>query len=171
MEAEWRRAGGVEPEPARPLADLEVAAPLASYEHQPPPPFEPGQALTIALRIRARDGDSQPAVELHYRRVNQAETYAVQPMLCVADDCFEAAIPAAATDSPFPCSTSSCYGVVERPGVTRTWRPISPIKRISWCGRSGACQALLAHDGFSSQRGQLKRAVALRLQPAIGHSY
>jgi hypothetical protein len=117
MEAEWQRAGGAEPGPASPLADLVVRVPAATYEHQPPPPFTPGQALNVAIRVRLRDGGDQLTLELHYRHVNQAETYTVEPMRASVDDSFEASIPAAVTDSPYPLQ----YFFVLRRGAA-VWR-------------------------------------------------
>jgi hypothetical protein len=58
--------------------------------------------LTIGLRVRLPDGQSLLRVDLHYRHVNQSETYVVAPMLACGDGSFEATVPADYTDSLYP---------------------------------------------------------------------
>lgn len=87
---------------ASPLADLDPPAPAATWEHQPPSSFTPGEPIPLAVSVRVDSGREQPEIDLHYRPVNQAETYLVQRMRHVGGGCFEATIPAAHADSPYP---------------------------------------------------------------------
>ncbi|HXD01664.1 MAG TPA: hypothetical protein VN048_20175, partial [Verrucomicrobiae bacterium] len=66
-------------------------------EHAPPGPFKRGETLTIELSAKGR----VDALGLHYRRVNQAETWRSVEMTEKAGK-WSAAIPAEYTDSEFP---------------------------------------------------------------------
>jgi hypothetical protein len=73
--------------------------------HTPPAALDPGQPLAIELTISGIDAQSQPlAVSLHYRHVNQAETYRVEAMQSegqLKTQRYRAVIPADYTASPF----------------------------------------------------------------------
>jgi hypothetical protein len=58
--------------------------------------------VSIALKASHKDGgDNAITVRLHYRRVNQAESYVVADMPATGEG-FEATIPGDYTDSPYP---------------------------------------------------------------------
>lgn len=84
-----------------------VAAALASVRrppvrltHRPPATFRRGQA--VGIEARPAPGAAPPAaLILHYRRVNQSESYETAPMLREGDT-FRTEIPGAYGDSPFP---------------------------------------------------------------------
>jgi len=71
-----------------------------SCEHTPPSSFQRG--TPIAIQIKAGEtSDCQYSIRLHYRHVNQAETYIVAEMQ-EQDGKYTATIPADYTDSPYP---------------------------------------------------------------------
>jgi hypothetical protein len=69
-----------------------------SCRHVPPAKFHPGQPLELELAPARPDGVS---VRLYYRHVNHAERFVAVPMQ-ERNARFEASIPAAYTDSPYP---------------------------------------------------------------------
>lgn len=71
--------------------------PAASGHHAPPSSFKPGSGL--ALEVQAQK--SYASVQLHYRRVNQAERWQSLPMQA-SGSLWRAAIPAEYTQSPYP---------------------------------------------------------------------
>jgi hypothetical protein len=73
--------------------------PTVSCYHAPPERFKPGQELPIELAILM--GNRPSSVQLHYRRVNQAERYHVAEMVWKSDS-YLALIPADYTNSPYP---------------------------------------------------------------------
>jgi hypothetical protein len=108
MEGELRRAatGGAGPgaERAATARLLLEAEPLPESRcvHTPPPSFRPSQAVTIGLTLDGGgSGAAVTAVRLHYRRVDQRETYRVATMERAGDH-YSATIPAAYTASQFP---------------------------------------------------------------------
>jgi hypothetical protein len=123
MEAVWQQASrGAEPTTAAPLAALEPAPLAVDCAHVPPGTFEPGQPLPVELRARATDGRPFDA-RLYYRHVNQAEAYAVQPMLPGADTAWCAQIPGQYTASPYPLQY---YFVLRRGPSTRRYPDLAP---------------------------------------------
>jgi hypothetical protein len=72
--------------------------PAATPAHFPPPGFRRGQPVGLALTFSA--GEGQASVRLHYRRVDQSESWRSTPLQLTADS-WQAEIPAAYTDSPF----------------------------------------------------------------------
>lgn len=108
MEAELEKtsAGREPPERVagqlRPVAELDDAPPGVEYSHVAPAWFGRGQSVTIELALRpADDGDQPTSVRLHYRHVNQAETYRVAEMDHEAGR-YRATIPSDYADSPYP---------------------------------------------------------------------
>jgi hypothetical protein len=76
--------------------------PTCVCSHTPPAALDPGKPLAVELTIGGIDAQSQPlAVSLHYRHVNQAETYRIEAMQDVGQR-YRAVIPAEYTASPFP---------------------------------------------------------------------
>ena len=73
------------------------ARPTFSCTHTPPRAFQPGQAVTVTLKV---SGAASPAVTLRYRHVNQAERWQFAAMRNEGQ-IYRAAIPAAYTQSPF----------------------------------------------------------------------
>ncbi|HYW88658.1 MAG TPA: hypothetical protein VFB50_12860, partial [Chloroflexota bacterium] len=61
---------------APPLSELEPPAPAVTHEHRAPDPFGRGQAIPVTLRLRGAVASIR--VELHFRHLNQAETYIVE---------------------------------------------------------------------------------------------
>lgn len=120
LEAEWRRAtatgsGGNHTDV--PLARLDPAPPATTVSHQPPAAFDPGRPVPIDLTVV--DGSGTPAAlaaRLHYRPVNQAETYRVAEMVRVANE-YRADVPAEETSSPYPLQ----YFFELRQGPDRAW--------------------------------------------------
>lgn len=119
-EAEYRRVGEVPNAPdaaaASRLADLEEPLPSLEYVHQPPPGFEPGEPVTIELGIRSHSDEVPTSVRLHYRHVNQAETYRVAAMTG-EDGAFSATIPDDYTRSVYPLQ----YFFELRRGTRQAW--------------------------------------------------
>jgi hypothetical protein len=74
------------------------ARPALNCRHTPVARFTAGEPLEIALSFAQADGR---AVRLHYRHVNQAETWQSGEMQW-RDQAYRAAIPAAYTRSPYP---------------------------------------------------------------------
>jgi len=72
--------------------------PSIPCRHVPPPNFRPGQPVELELSPSKQDGVS---ARLYYRHVNQAERFTAIPMQ-MRNARFQAAIPAAYTDSPYP---------------------------------------------------------------------
>jgi hypothetical protein len=73
------------------------ARPTFSCAHTPPRAFQPGQAVSVTLKV---SGAASPAVTLRYRHVNQAERWQFAAMRNEGQT-YRAAIPAAYTQSPF----------------------------------------------------------------------
>jgi hypothetical protein len=82
------------------LASLDQQPPAFAYEHTPPSSFVRGSAVPIEVAVRLADG-GKVSVQLHYRHLNQAESYEVVEMAADGDR-FSATIPAAYTDSKYP---------------------------------------------------------------------
>ena len=84
-----------------PLADLDPEPPAVDCSHTPPAAFTPGQPVEITF---AADPVVAVAldlhVRLHYRRVNQAESYQVVAMER-SEASWQAVIPAGYTGSPY----------------------------------------------------------------------
>jgi hypothetical protein len=86
--------------------------------HEPPPAFQPGQAVELRLVVEGREPGQDPSgVQLRYRHVNQAEVWEAVEMER-AGRAWQAAIPAAYTDSPYPLQ----YHFVLRRGGGRAWQ-------------------------------------------------
>src|SRR5262249_9946264 len=68
-------------------------------EHLPPPSFQRGKPITIEMAIET--GYFATQVRLHYRHVNQAETYRVEEMSSRGNR-YEKAIAGNYTDSRYP---------------------------------------------------------------------
>jgi len=97
--------------------DLAAEPPAARYGHEPPGAFRAGDALALTLSVRLADDTAEPsAVDLHYRHVNQAESYRVVAMERDADG-YHATIPGAYTDSSYPLQ----YYFTIRGGNNRAW--------------------------------------------------
>ena len=77
-----------------------VKRPIPKLAHTPPSSFSRGKALTIAAQAESRPARGLE-VALHFRRVNQADSYQAVEMARNGDE-YMASIPAATTDSPFP---------------------------------------------------------------------
>jgi hypothetical protein len=120
MDAEWRRVceppNAPESAATTPLADLEEAPPSLDYAHVPLAGFEPGQPVTIGLRIQPTVEGLPISVRLHYRHVNQAEPYRVAAM-AGGDEAYSATIPGDYTDSAYPLQ----YFFELRRGSTQAW--------------------------------------------------
>ena len=105
MEAEWQRVCGSPnaPEAAgtMPPAPLEEAPPSLDYAHVPPAGFGPGEPVAIELGVRSTNDSFPISVRLHYRHVNQAESYRVVAM-AGGDGAYSATIPGDYTDSAYP---------------------------------------------------------------------
>jgi hypothetical protein len=82
--------------------------------HTPPPGFRPSSAVGISLAVET--ADAAASARLHYRHVNQAERFEVSEM-ARRGGVFEATIPAAYTDSPYPMQ----YYFSLDAGAGRTW--------------------------------------------------
>ncbi len=67
--------------------------------HEPPSSFQPGQ--TLGIRLSLPGGDQTVTVRMHYRHVNQAESYETTSMVREGN-ALGAEIPARYTDSPYP---------------------------------------------------------------------
>ncbi len=113
METELRCAPGGTPadrtEAAQAAAHLmspDRSARSASWgacAHTPPLSFRPSEPLVIRLRLGGPGlGDVLVSVRLHYRGVNQAESYRVVEMVRRGDGDYGATVPGEYTDSPFP---------------------------------------------------------------------
>lgn len=74
--------------------------PSFACRHEPPPIFRPGGAVTLGLSVAGR-APSVSGVSLRYRHVNQAEAWESVDMERHGE-VWQAAIPAAYTDSPYP---------------------------------------------------------------------
>ena len=90
-------------DPSRVAALLRDAAahpqrPAINATHVPPGPFQRGQP--VALSLSFSPDHEQAAVLLHYRRVNQSETWRTAPMQ-LAGRSWQAEIPGLTTDSDF----------------------------------------------------------------------
>jgi len=107
MAAQWEQARQRPPwqgnDPERRLAASALLARMAAEsrgeghcEHTPPPAFRRGEPLTVTVSAA-----QATSVRLHYRHVNQAETYIVTDMLA-QDGRYTATIPGDYTDSPYP---------------------------------------------------------------------
>jgi hypothetical protein len=95
----------------------EPQRPAFAWQHEPPKPFRPGEAVAIELALAKGDDQNRPAgVRLHYRRVNQAEAWQVEEM-SGQDGRWRATIPAAYTRSPFPLQ----YYFEPRGAAGRAW--------------------------------------------------
>lgn len=68
-------------------------------EHLPPASFQRGKPITIEMAVEA--GYEVTQVRLHYRHVNQAETYRVEEMSSKGNR-YDKAITGKYTDSPYP---------------------------------------------------------------------
>ena len=71
--------------------------PASSCTHTPPRAFQPGQAVTVTLKV---SGAASPAVTLRYRHVNQADRWQSAAMQNEGQT-YRAVIPAIYTQSPF----------------------------------------------------------------------
>jgi hypothetical protein len=70
--------------------------------HSPPAAFERGKPLTLEVSLaHTKNVPKLASLRLHYRRVNQAEVWQVQPMNLTSSS-YRAVIPAEYTDSAFP---------------------------------------------------------------------
>lgn len=103
-----------------PWADVAVACestPPPCCQHSPPASFQPGQPVWVDLIFRAHDlSDGFVSARLHYRHVNQAETYSCVEM-AASPSRFRAQIPGTYTDSPYPLQ----YFFELRCGTARAW--------------------------------------------------
>jgi hypothetical protein len=76
--------------------------PSVALIHAAPAQFLPGQPLEIVFALQNNDRHLRPTlVRLHYRHINQAETYQVQDM-DRRENRYLTMIPGKYTDSPFP---------------------------------------------------------------------
>ena len=120
MVAGWQRVcespNAPEAAGTMPLAHLEQAPPSLDYAHVPLAGFEPGQPVTIGLRIQPTVEGLPISVRLHYRHVNQAEPYRVAGM-AGGDEAYSATIPGDYTDSAYPLQ----YFFELRRGSTQAW--------------------------------------------------
>jgi hypothetical protein len=98
MEAAWSRVGSSAAAAIPALADLDPAPPAVECAHEPLAAFVPGEPVTVRLQVA---GGPVRGVSLRYRHVNNAERYIAAEMVQVAGG-YEATIPAAYTDSPYP---------------------------------------------------------------------
>lgn len=93
--ARWPEAGACALRLHGPLA-------LPACRHEPPASFRPGDALPLSIEVSAADPAAGAiGVRLHYRRVNQAETFHALTAERSGDR-YVAVIPAEYTASPFP---------------------------------------------------------------------
>lgn len=103
-----------------PRLDLSAACRSTSRpycEHTPPACFQPGQPVAVDLLCPADCSAASPtSVRLHYRHVNQAETYVSVEMAAVPGR-FRGDIPGTYTDSPYPLQ----YFFELRCGVAEAW--------------------------------------------------
>jgi hypothetical protein len=91
--------------------------PSSPCRHTPQEPFRPGKPLAVALTVGPVEGQARPAsVRLHYRHVNQGETYRTEEMRA-QEDSWEATVPGKYTESPFPLQ----YFFELRDGSGRAW--------------------------------------------------
>ena len=85
---------------------LSVAAAQDAHElrceHTPLASFQRGEPVVVRVSIGAADGDDHRSISvgLHYRHVNQAETYVVTDMQ-MQGDYYRTTIPSDYTDSPY----------------------------------------------------------------------
>ena len=89
---------------ARLLAHWPADAPRLAVrcEHAEPEPFQPGQAVVIAIVPTVDGTDASPVtVRLHYRHVDQSKPWQCTEMM-KQGDAYRAEIPADDTDSPYP---------------------------------------------------------------------
>jgi hypothetical protein len=75
--------------------------PQFACQHESPKGFRAGDDLPLALAFDKSKSAAPAAVDLHYRQVNQAETYQTTPLKADGDR-WTATIPAANTKSPYP---------------------------------------------------------------------
>jgi hypothetical protein len=84
-----------------PLAMLDGEAPQVGCTHTPADAFRPGQPLEVQLTLAEESAQAHGiTVRLHYRHVNQAESYEIAEMTR-SGGVYRATIPAAYTDSPY----------------------------------------------------------------------
>lgn len=101
---------------APPIDKLDPArAPLA-FVHTPLDSAVRGEPLVVSVEIDAPTDGME--VSVHYRHVNQAETYRVVALTRTADRCWAATVPTEYIDSPFPLQ----YFFVARRGRGDVWR-------------------------------------------------
>ncbi|GAG38760.1 unnamed protein product, partial [marine sediment metagenome] len=81
-------------------ADARRARPDVKCVHNPPGAFKKGEAVTLDLTVEDEARDSI-GLHLHYRHVNQAESYEVADMQ-ETESGFQAVIPGDYTHSPYP---------------------------------------------------------------------
>ena len=74
--------------------------PAVNAAHEPPAAFHRGQP--VALTLAFPPDQTQAAVRLFYRRVNQAETWRVAPMQLADGGIWRAGIPGDYSDSAYP---------------------------------------------------------------------
>jgi hypothetical protein len=120
MDAKWQRVcesqNAREASATTPLANLDEAPPSLDYAHVPPGYFEPGRPVAIELGVRSTAEDLPISVRLHYRHVNQAESYRVVAMPG-GHGAYSATIPGDYTDSAYPLQ----YFFEMRSGSTQAW--------------------------------------------------
>jgi hypothetical protein len=109
------QAGTGEQGGAASLASLDQQPPAFTYEHVAPTSFARGAAVPIEVVVRLADG-GKVSVRLHYRHLNQAESYEVVKMTADGDR-FRATIPGAYTDSKYPL----VYFFEVRRGPLQAW--------------------------------------------------
>ncbi|MBV9897508.1 MAG: hypothetical protein JO020_25400 [Chloroflexi bacterium] len=101
MQAVWDQAQGTPDVPAAsPLDDLDPARHSLAIYHVPSTRIMRGEPLEVALVLGS--GMDQIEAMVHYRHVNQAESYRVEPLRRISPECLGTTIPADYTDSPFP---------------------------------------------------------------------
>jgi hypothetical protein len=82
-------------------AVLEPTRGTTNTDHRPPASFVRGRAVTISLHSPYGHVKVPPPI-IHYRRVNQAETFRSAEMRVEKEFVYRMTIPADYTDSPFP---------------------------------------------------------------------
>jgi hypothetical protein len=104
MENEWYEATGTDSFEKKPVHDYRSLGARSNLrpqcEHIPPDAVQAGLPLAIEVIVQGA-GTSPTKVLLHYRRVNQAETFSVQEMQR-DDRRYQAVIPGEYTKSPYP---------------------------------------------------------------------
>jgi hypothetical protein len=81
-----------------PIDELDPPGPPLAFVHAPVERVSRGMPAVLSLEVEAHIA----AIDVHYRHVNQAETYRVLALARTSDQCWTTTIPADYTDSPFP---------------------------------------------------------------------